>query len=81
MFDVYYLLCREGVDADALDLAMHVLVCDDAAMRERDPRDARDRLSRILNNIRFRRNLSNARSNWLGANVGKVVSGILRHFG
>jgi predicted nucleotidyltransferase component of viral defense system len=81
VFDVYYLLCREGVDAEALDLAMHVLVYDAADMREGNPRDARDRLSRILNDRRFRRNLSNARNNWLGANVDKVVSGILRHFG
>ena len=81
VFDVYYLLCREGVDAEALDQAMHVLVYDAADMRERSPRDARDRLSRILNDRRFRRNLSNARNNWLGANVDKVVSGILRHFG
>ena len=29
---------------------------------------------------RFRKNLANARNNWLGANVDKVVSGILRHF-
>lgn len=28
VFDVYYLLCREGVDADALDRAMRVLVYD-----------------------------------------------------
>ncbi len=81
VFDVYYLLCREGVDAEALDQAMHVLVYDAADMRERSPREARDRLSRILNDRRFRRNLSNARNNWLGANVDKVVSGILRHFG
>jgi len=80
VFDVYYLLCREGVDADALDLAMHVLVYDAADMRERGPKDAQVRLSRILNDRRFRRNLSNARNNWLGVNVDKVVAGILRHF-
>ena len=28
VFDVYYLLCREGVDTDALDRAMRVLVYD-----------------------------------------------------
>lgn len=44
------------------------------------PADADVRLSRVLNDRRFRRNLSNARNNWLGANVDKVVSGILRHF-
>lgn len=44
------------------------------------PADADVRLSRVLNDRRFRRNLSNARNNWLGANVDKVVPGILRHF-
>ena len=81
VFDVYYLLCREGVDADALDNAMRVLVYDADDMREDGPTDAHARLSRVLNDRRFRRNLSNARNNWLGANVDKVVSGILRHFG
>ena len=81
VFDVYYLLCREGVDADALDRAMHVLVYDADDMRENSPADAYARLSRVLNDRRFLRNLSNARNNWLGANVDKVVTGILRHFG
>ena len=49
-------------------------------MRENSPAAAHARLSRVLNDRRFRRNLSNARNNWLGANVDKVVSGILRHF-
>ena len=44
------------------------------------PADADVRLSRVLNDRRFRRNLSNARNNWLGANVDKVASGIPRHF-
>ena len=81
VFDVYYLLCREGVDADALDRAMRVLVYDADDMRENSPADAYARLSRVLNDRRFLRNLSNARNNWLGANVDKVVTGILRHFG
>ena len=81
VFDVYYPLCREGVDADALDRAMRVLVYDADDMRENSPADAYARLSRVLNDRRFLRNLSNARNNWLGANVDKVVTGILRHFG
>lgn len=81
VFDVYYLLCREGVDADALDQAMRVLVYDADDMRENSRADAYARLSRVLNDRRFRRNLSGARNNWLGANVDRVVSGILRHFG
>ena len=81
VFEVYCLLCREGVDADALDRAMRVLVYDADDMRENSPADAYARLSRVLNDRRFLRNLSNARNNWLGANVDKVVTGILRHFG
>ena len=80
VFAIYYLLCREGVDAELFDQAMRVLVYDADDMRETGPDDARVRLSRVLNDRRFRRNLSSARNNWLGANVDKVVSGILRHF-
>ena len=65
------LLWREGVDADALDQDLHVFVYDAADMREGSSGDVRDRLSRILNDHRSRRNLSNARNNWLGANVDK----------
>ena len=80
VFDVYYLLCREGVDASAFDQAMRILVYDADDMHENGPADARVRLSRVLNDRRFRRNLANARNNWLDANVDKVVSGILAFF-
>lgn len=72
-------LCHEGVDSDALDRAMHTLVHDAADMRERGPGDTHARISRVLNDRRFRRSLSNAKNNRLGANVDRVVSGILRH--
>ena len=81
VFDVYYLLCCEGVDAEALGNAMHLLVYDATDMREDDPSDVRARLSRVFNDRRFRRNLGNARNNWLGASVEKVIAGILRYFG
>lgn len=80
VFDVYYLLCCEGVDENALDQAMHLLVYDAGDMRENNSQDAYARLFRVLNDHRFRNNLVNARNNWLGANVDKVVSGILRYF-
>ena len=80
VFDVYFLLCREGVDEDALDRAMRVLVYDADDMREKDSKDTHVRLSQVLNDRRFRRSLANARNNWLGANVDKVTSGILQFF-
>ena len=80
VFDVYYLLCREGVDENALDQAMQLLVYDAGDMRENSSQDVYARLSRVLNDRRFRKNLANARNNWLGANIDKVVSGILRYF-
>ena len=80
VFDVYYLLCREGVDESALDQAMQFLVYDADDMRENNSKDACARLSQVLNDRRFRKNLANARNTWLGANVDKVVSGILRYF-
>lgn len=80
VFDVYYLLCREGVDRESFDCAMRVLVYDADDMREAGPSDAHARLTRVLGDRRFRRNLANARNNWLGANVDEVVSGILCFF-
>ena len=80
VFDVYYLLCREGVDASAFDWAMQVLVYDADDMRENSPKDAHARLSQIFSDRRFQRNLSNVRNNWLDANVDKVTSAILRFF-
>ncbi|QWT17527.1 nucleotidyl transferase AbiEii/AbiGii toxin family protein [Collinsella sp. zg1085] len=80
VFDVYYLLCREGVEPDAFDRAMRVLVYDDSGMRENCAGDVCTRLARVLGDRRFRRNLANARNNWLGANVDKVTAGILRYF-
>ena len=80
VFDVYYLLCREGVDPKAFDDAMSVLVYNANDVRENSPQDAYERLSKIFNNKRFRQNLSKARNNWLGANIDKVTAGILAFF-
>jgi hypothetical protein len=51
VFDVYYLLCREGVDENALDQAMHLLVYNASDMRENNSQDAYARLSRVLNSL------------------------------
>lgn len=71
---------HDPLDGKAFDRAMHVIVYDDPAMRETGADDARARLARVLGDRRFRRNLANARNNWLGANVDKVTAGILRYF-
>ena len=80
VFDVYYLLCCEGVDGDDFDRAMHLLVYDADDMRENCPQDAHARLAKVLNDDRFCNNLSNARNNWLGESVDNVVFGILHVF-
>ena len=80
VFDVYYLLCREGVNLDAFNHAMSLLIYNDSSMRENNGADVRVRLNQVLNNKRFQRNLANAKNNWLGANIDKVISGILRYF-
>lgn len=80
VFDVYYLLCREGVDSNLLDQAMRVLVYDSDDMRESDPKDVFARLSHILGDRRFREHLARARNNWLCADVEEVIAGILRFF-
>lgn len=80
VFDVYYLLCREGVNSEALEHAMRVLVYNAGDMRERNASDVHARLTHVLNDRRFRRNLMSSRNNWLNANVDKVIAGILRYF-
>ena len=80
VFDVYHLLCRDGVNREEFDHAMRLLVYDDTDMRERNAADAHARLGRVLNDRRFKRNLANAKNNWLGANVDKVIGGILCFF-
>ena len=80
VFDVYYLLCREGVNSEALERALRVLVYNAGDMRERNASDVHARLTHVLNDRRFRRNLMNSRNNWLNANVDKVIAGILRYF-
>lgn len=80
VFDVYYLLCKEGVERDAFDCAMDAFVYRDPDMREADNNDVRIRLRSVLSNRHFRRKLENPRDNWLGMNVGKVAAGIVRYF-
>lgn len=81
VFDIYYLLCCEGVDRKAFSHAMHVLVYDDPTMREGNPKDVERRLARVLGDRRFKRGLEDARNNWLGIGVDKAVAGILGYFG
>lgn len=80
VFDIYFILCREGVNDSTFVQAMNALVYEAFDMREGNSREVHDRLSYVLNDHRFRHNLARSRNNWLEANVGKVVSGILRCF-
>lgn len=80
VFDVYYLLCRVGVDAIAFDRAMRIMVYEAADMREDGRAAVHACLARVFGDKRFVRGLCRAHNNWLGANVAKVTSGILRYF-
>ena len=68
------------MNLDAFNHAMSLLIYNDSSMRENNAADVRVRLNQVLNNKRFQRNLANAKNNWLGANIDKVISGILRYF-
>ncbi len=81
VFDIYYLLCRKGINKRAFNQAMHLFVYDDSAIRENNIAEVHTRLNRVLNDKRFKHNLANAKNNWIGANVDKVINGILHYFG
>lgn len=80
VFDIYYLLIVSGVEKTSLETALAVYIYEDSSMRERNVHDIARRLERVLNDRRFRNQLSKAKNDWLGVPVGKVTSSLLNYF-
>ncbi|WP_172135350.1 nucleotidyl transferase AbiEii/AbiGii toxin family protein [Adlercreutzia sp. ZJ473] len=80
IFDIYYLLCIKGVRASELDQAIRALIFDDEKMRENDYPSIARRLTRILNDRRFRNQLSKAKNDWLEISPSKVTDAIIEYF-
>ena len=77
VFDIYYHLRIEGIDAGLMDSCMAKGVFGDEAMREADWVDVYARLEKVFSDRRYVRQLSRAKDNWLELPVGKVTAGIL----
>lgn len=80
VFDIYYLLVIQGVRQKELDEALAALVFDDDKMREQNHSDITHRLSRVLNDRRFKSQLSKAKNDWLGIPPDNVVGAIISFF-
>ena len=80
VFDIYYLLVVMGVRAKEMEDAIQVLIYDDTTMRENNTADIHKRLSRVLNDRRFKPQLAKAKNNWLQVSTNKVIAGLLACF-
>lgn len=80
VFDIYYLLVVNGVEPDKMQTAIAALIYNDDTMREYNMADIHKRLSRVLNDRRFKPNLTRAKNNWLQVSTEKVIAGILSYF-
>lgn len=80
VFDIYYFLCIKGVRQQELNEAIRTLILKDSSMRENDFSAIAKRLSRILNDRRFKKELTRAKNNWLHVSPDKVVSSIIAVF-
>lgn len=80
VFDIYYLLAAKKVRSSEMETALHALILDDKTMRENSVADIYRRLARVLNDRRFKSQLSKAKNDWLQVSPDKVVATILRYF-
>jgi hypothetical protein len=80
VFDIYYLVVEEKIDASELHLAFATIVFSDKTMREKTMEDVLARLDSVLNNKRFLPELAKAKNNWLQLSTKTVVDGILNFF-
>lgn len=57
-----------------------MLIIKDKAMRENNIEDIINNLSTTLNNNIFKRNLSDAKNNWLNISTEQVIDKIINYF-
>ena len=59
---------------------IHSLIINDKTMKQNNLNDIIKNLTITINNNIFKRNLSDARNNWLGIPVDKVINGVIMYF-
>ena len=77
IFDIYYLINNTNINKEELQNIIDTLIIKDTTMRENNTSDIIKNLSTTLNNNNFKRNLKDAKNNWLGISVEQVINNII----
>lgn len=80
VFDIYYLVNNTDINKDELLNVLNLLIISDNTTRENSIYDIVKNLNIILNNNIFKRNLLDARNNWIDASIDEVIGNILDYF-
>jgi hypothetical protein len=80
IFDLYYLLITSGIDGVRLYKLIKNYIFDDTTMHENSMTDVNKRMTNILSNRRFVRQLSSSRKNWLNIPTDQVIVGLMDYF-
>lgn len=80
IFDIYYLINNTNINKEELLNIIDTLIIKDNTMRENNIQDIIKNLNITLNNNIFKRNLSDARNNWLGVSAEDVIDNVINYF-
>lgn len=80
VFDIYYLINNTNINKSELLNIIDILIIKDITMRENNIQDIIKNLNITLNNNIFKKNLKDARNNWLGISANEVVDNIINYF-
>ena len=80
IFDIYYLINNTDINRDELKNVLNSLIISDNTMRENNIYDIINNLNITLNNNIFKRNLSDARNNWIDISADELISNVLEYF-
>ena len=80
IFDIYYLINNTDINKNELLNIIDILIIKDITMRENNVQDIIKNLNVTLNNNIFKRNLRDARNNWLEMPVNEIVNNIINYF-
>lgn len=80
IFDIYYLINNTDISKERLLKILNSLIINNKTMRENNISDIVKNLEITLNNNIFKRNLSDAKNNWLEMSVEEIISNVLDYF-
>ena len=77
IFDIYYLINNTDISKDELLNIINTLIIKDATMKENNTSDIIKNLNSTLNNNIFKKNLKDAKNNWLDISATEVINNII----